>query len=545
MGNIAQGALFATSTRAGLFPTEVPVPQLGLAILGGVAALTGSPSSNIPWQPTIANVDGNVADGMNNAFYNRLLVEPSEISFGSVASTQVKTFSIFNAFFNAVNLDSTTFTQDSGLTIQGITAPAVVGSLQESLFTLTAGTNGPPVIAGLYEFVFAGQIGTVTVTATGTRTVLLPFMPGQRFGESLRFNTHIMTAYSGKETRSRVRRKPLQSFSIDSLLKVNDIAYAENVLSNWRNKTWAIPVWQEARLASPFIEGATSVDCDTTYADFRVGGLAVLYNSLREFDVFQILEFDATSITLERGLSFGSSTALIIPVRSGFMKSPPTRTSTGVSGRFTAELIVQDTIKFDAATVTQYKSIDVFVAEPEYSSSKGVVDTYTSRIDVMQTESSNARQLSPWTENKKTRKFTLTLDTQQKLWEARLWLHRCSGRLKEFWMSSFENDFRLIGDGIVGNSMLCKKDGYTDASTNKDIAIHLKDGSILFAEIAGASDTSDTTTLALDQILTIDYLEIAFVSHLALVRFNSDDFEIKWSTNGYGQINLTTIEVPA
>ena len=542
---IAASALTSGSLIQEQRTREVSVPDgSGLAFsLSNV--LLGSVTETNPLTPTGPNPTGVIGDGMNAAFYNRLLLEPIELNFGTVASQQAREFTIFNAFFNDVQLDSLTVNQDTGLSIAGEAGPFTLGALQELEYIVTATADGPPSVIGTYAFNFLGAVDDVTVTASGSRTVMLPFVPGEGYGESLEFGTYIATTRSGLEQRSRVRRVPIQRMNATMSLRPDELAFADNLLNGWRGRNWAVPVWQEARDTGLLLEGDTVIQADTTNADFRVDGLAVIYINSRLFDVFQIESFTDNNLTITRGLSFGAATAKIMPVRVGIMEQDPTRVTSGVRGTLSSEVTVLSNVALIPPAYPQYKNADVYTMPVERVNNAGVTDVYTTRVDIIGTPSSAIRTVAPWGQIKKTRTFRITLDTPELLWQYRLWLHRRSGRLREFWIPSFESDFRVIGEGPLGNRLECQLDNYSGFNTGRmDIAIKLKSGAWEFFEVLSANDSPVSTILNLAETTLTTYEEIDFVSHFSLVRLNTDRVEIQWGTNFYATSTIPTIEVP-
>ena len=151
--NIGEQAGFSAPTFAGFAPVTV---------------------TTFPLTPISTTRPAYRLGGINDIFYNRIIVEPGVIELGTVSSQLTRTISVFNAFFVESTLNSIQATDTGGITINPNVSPRTFDPLEEQTYTLTVSTNGPPTINGSYRFTFAEGVGTVAVR--GSRTTAFPYL---------------------------------------------------------------------------------------------------------------------------------------------------------------------------------------------------------------------------------------------------------------------------------------------------------------------------------------------------------------------------------
>jgi hypothetical protein len=505
--------------------------------------------SEINWEEN--TYAGNYAYSIEDDFYNRILVEPVFIDFGSILGTQTFEIAIFNAYLDASILSDIVETNfRTGLTLDAeATLPTTYGALEERTYTLEAVLAGPPQIDATITLDWLAPIEDIEIEVIGTRIVLLPVTYRHKMRETMLWKTDILNSYNGTEQRVKVRRNPRHRLAIKAYLDNSERHRVENLIYGWRQRDWAIPMWHEARkIDSAVSEDDLTINVDTQYGDFRVDYLAVIWESPRKFDVFQIESLTTSSITLTRGVNddFGLN-AVVMPVRSARMIKDPVRYTTGYDAILETILEVTDNTSYPAdPSAVQYLGEDTFFTEPLQTSSDGAPDNYNYKMVVLDNESGLISQYAPWDNLRIGRSFELILEGLQEVWEMRQWLDRRAGKLTPFWMPTFENNLKVLNTGTVVDSLeVVNADYSVQSSARKTIVIKKTDGSYVFREIIDAifNAISGNEDLTLDSSLNFDASEIDEVNFIGLKRLNSDQIEFDWLANNVVSVTLPIIEL--
>lgn len=479
-------------------------------------------------------------------FYNRILVEPSSVSFGSIVSDQVRPIRVSNLYLTSRSLTGLIRTGfGTGLLLNGPDTPLTIKGLQTFEYTLTATLSGGPSVLASLTFQFSDGF-SLTIPITGDRVVLYAAIFGARVKESLVWLTDVLVASDGSEQRIRVRQSPRQQLSVTSFHDIEERNRIDNLLYSWRHRIWAIPLWIEARKASsPVAQGDMTVSVDTRYGDFRLNSLAVVWESPRKFDVFMVTGITSSSLSLARGINASFSDPYVMPVRSARMISDPIRKTTGYSASVEASFEVMDnlTLSTEASSIT-YLGEDTYLGEQLAPSERGTEDKYQKDVRVLDYHSGAVEISSPWSYTKVSREVEFLLESAEAIWSFRKWLHRRAGKLRPFYAPSRENNLRLKQSGIVLDVLYVAKDDYTvHGKLRIHLAIRLTDGSYLFRTVINATDNETFTLITIDTPLNVDASSVDEISLMGLKRLNSDRIEIDWQSNEVALSRVPYIEI--
>ena len=510
-------------------------------------AVRGTYTNNRPINLRNFNFTGHVAPSYADIFYNRILIEPIFIDFGTIISDQTRTLMVFNGFFSNVTLDDIVQQAfDVGMELVGDPAPTSYFPLQERTYEIRVNIAGPPNIDASLVFDWQAGIDSIAVTITGSRIVMLPVTFRDRVRETLVWRTDVLNSYNGTEQRVRSRLSPRQQLSIRAYLDRLERNRVENLIYGWRKRIWALPMWIESRPAEAVTAGESVINADTRYGDFRVGRLAVLWESPRKFDVFQIQDLSANTITANRSINQDFPSPVLMPVRSARMLRDPTRNASGHDGVLDAQFEVTDNITLPtSASPVQYLGEDVYFEEPLVTSDDGLRDGYQHRIDLMDFQTGVVEIFAPWNHIRINREFELVLDGQQEIWEFREWLHRRGGRQRPFYMPTYENNLILLTPGTLTDAFEVKEDDYSTQSASRNhIVFFLKDGSHLFRTIIASEVTVDSTTsIRVSEVLNVNADDVDQISYVGLKRLASDRIELTWLPNNVATSNVPITEL--
>lgn len=489
---------------------------------------------------------GHAGASYSDIFYNRILISPVNIDLGNISTDQAIQISVFNAYFSDRTLNNISFTPQEDITIDGPASPIVIQQLGEIFYTVNIAGLGSPQINASFVFQFLGADPDVPVTFTGSRITTFPYIFQPTMQETLAWNTQIFTSINGTEQRVKLRDKPRQSFSGDISLISNEISRASNLFYANRHRSWAVPIWSESVGGVSVSANDITINLDTRYSDFRANSLGIIWLNSRTFDIVEISAVTSTSITLARAVGRVYGSAIIAPVRTCDMISNPTRNSTGHNGGIQYAFEVIDNAELAAqASAQQFNNTDVFLEEPLLAGD-AVNDQYIRAINTVGFNTGIVSRNSYWSNTKIDRQFNLLLEGLENIWSFRLWLHRRSGRLRPFYMPSFENDLRLIQDtGALTTSLEVRSDSISNFVDSRDnIAIRTTSNNWLFRAVNTYQVNAEgNTTVTFSAPLNIDASEVDVVSFMGLKRLNSDNITLNWIGNDVVETTIPILEI--
>lgn len=482
----------------------------------------------------------------SDIFYNRILIEPSVIDVGNLVSDQVRVINVFNAYFTSVTLDAILQSGATGLTITGPTPPTVFGPLQEIQYTITIDNDGPPEIDALFTFDFALPTEDRSVQIIGNRVIVLPHWFGAPATETLAWLTNVLVNRDGSEQRIRLRAAPRQQFSADAFADTNELNRIENIVYGWRDRSWAIPVWSEARQVSSVVTtNDTVINVSTQFADFRIGELAMIWKSARLFDVFEILLITTTTITLSRGVNDDYPLGIVMPVRLGRLLTDPKRIGNGSTGRMQVSFEATDNMELTNIVPVQFLGEDANIIDVPLLAGGRLEDSYNKRVIIQDFQTGTPTFRSPWTYTRIKREMRLVLDGAEEVWNFRRWLHRRAGRAIPFYMPTYENNVRLTQtSGTITSPLIASDDEQQGLGVDRShLAVNTISSGWLFRTITGQGlNGNGDVEITLDSPLNVDYTDIIVISYMGLKRLDSDRIEFRWLQNCVAEVRLPIIE---
>lgn len=503
-------------------------------------------NNNYPPSFTGVNSDGVLATTFKDDFYFKIRYLPTRLDLGSLTGGQLRDLHVFNGFFDDRPLSAITLTNGTGISIGPPTPPTTFNPLQLQLYQVTVTVDGPATIDATINFDWAAPTEDGSVSVTGSRIVTFPYLFSTGATETLSWSTDLITKQAGVEQRVRTRNAPRQAFSINAFIPMNQLTTADNLLYGWRGNTWGLPLFSECR----FLTGTTSttsttVPVNTDNAEFRVGELAIIWQSESVFELIQISSFTTTTITAAQNITrIYNTNALVAPVIPCRMVSDPVRRTTGYDANVTASFeSVQNRVLAQVAAAPQYLGFDVYTDQPLLAGTSSP-DTYNTRVDVLDFTAPNAQTFNVWDSTKVSRQFEVELTSTAELWNFRLWLHRRSGRLVPFWMPTFEANFNLISTGLIESQFTVVNEGQAaQGQTRIHVAVRTTSSTWIFAEIQTLTEVNNTVEVILTAPLNIQADTIEYISYLGLKRLASDRVEIRHESNFVSVCRLSITEI--
>lgn len=497
---------------------------------------------------------GKCAASLQDNWFERIIVVPSSLDLGNVLSTLNQNLELIN-LFRDVSLNWTAFNNNAGA---GITATNLPGLTHTILplgnfnLNIEISTNGPPTIIGDLEFVT--DQGNILVPLTGSRIILFPFQPNENLEETLEFNTDVLTSADGGEQRMRLRRAPrqimqfiIQDFGDNERDRLNAMMF------DWQARVFGVPVWWEQRLLQTNMNVSdTVVQIDTTFADFRVGSLIMLWDGFDSFETFSVDAITSNSLTLQSGVLTARTAGqtLIMPVRTAI-------TGTDIGQRRSLTGPTATSIKFTALDNIDLSDVSSF---PTYESrvlidklnksDRTKTEGLNRKLEVLDDGISQIQQRSSWTKSKPKLDWRLKSDDQQEIWEIRQLLHFLGGRHTSFWLGTGRSDIVPIIDivdlaGTIDMEFIDFGTFYQQVLPRKDFQIIRKDGTRSQHRIAGSSvvTPNEIERLSFSPVVSpaLPLVDIDRIEFLTLTRIESDKVKITHTRPNDATFNMQTI----
>ncbi len=479
-------------------------------------------------------------------YYNRIHIRPSNVNVGNLVSEQQFAIEVWNGFFNNRYLQNIQVQNGGGISLVGAVPPATWAALETKTYQLTVTTDGPPDINAIFRFDWDGTADDANLTVLGSRIVALPYIFEAPAKEVLEWKTDVLTTNDGSEQRVRLRKKPRQSFNVTYPIPYQEMARAENLVYGWLTRRWAVALWSEAQQVGTLLAGTTVINIDTTASDYRDGALIMIWESNRKSATADVGIVSAGTLTLNRPLAETFNNPWIVPVRLGRIVGNVSRATSGYNGSLEMTYEFSDNIDLDPpAAPTQFLGYDVYFDEA-LKNGEALTDSLQARVDVVDYgTAAGASFYSPWTYTRIGRPYKFLLQGLQDIWNFRKFLHRRAGRLRPFWVPTFENNMRIAQTGELTQSIEVYADDYREfAPERTHIGILLDDGTWLLRTInAATASGTDTAVIGLDAPININASRIRQISFLGLKRLDADRVELQWNSNRVLECTVRMMEI--
>lgn len=495
--------------------------------------------------------------GVNDTFYNRILIEPAQLEMGNLLSNQTRPIVVWNGFLTNKALQAFQTFNDDGIAVtQPVAVPYTLRPLEQLTYVLSISTDGPATINATYRWTVDGLDYFANVT--GRRVVIWPFGPtwDSPVTESLAWLTNILRSFSGKEQRRGLRTKPRRSFSYNFKVFREDSQRLENLLWGWQNRIYALPVWTDRpRLQQDALAGASLINLPTATYSFAVGDLAIIYANNRKMEVVEINAIEANAILTERPLEGDWPRGTrVMPVVLGHLPTSVAmarHTSQAISGSLQFDTDPTSTTPYIPGTVApvSYNSREVIMRQPNWAAA--LSNSFNFDFDTLDQQTGAIRYDTTESFPRIQRSYTWLLNGRQQIADFRSMLGRRMGQRTSMYVPSWHDDLRVtraIGAADVGIYVDAGNDfrlmvGQDDARDR--IMVRLRDGSYFFRRITGVSTDGSDTALSIDspfnREITVD--QIKTIHFLMCSRLATDQVDIVWRTGQAATVEttLTTI----
>lgn len=562
-GFVVQGATeWRSSTKHSSNLELYDEPVWGGASIGNHAP--PGPHNTVYNQPTSGlglTFQGGRVRSFGDHYYHRVHVIPREINVGNVTKEITKEVEVWNAHLATKNLGSI---GEDGTTGMTLTPPVGYGNppsdflpTESRLYEITVSASGAPTVNATYTFNFPAESPDLVVF--GRRIIPLPFSPdwGRGVIEAMGWLTNVLKTRDGLEQRIRRRAHPRLSFRYRIQPMNEDGPLFEHLLYGWQSRLFGIPAWHQARhLTAGASAGATSIQVDTSDADYQVGGMALLYRDARYAETVEVQAVNAGSIALDPSSATTKDWTTrdrVMPMYSGRLQKSIRANNLHIKAA-QVEIIanIEEVVQIPtAAPATTYQGMEVL--EKPGNRVQGYQETWLReeredldpQIGLPSTE-------DPLSRPHKLKTYMWDFHTRAEAYAFRQTLGWMAGQLRTFWLEERSDDLLLVEqmqDAQTG--MKVRWEGYSNLVAEdigrRDLSIRLKDGTVFRRRIIDSIDNNDgTESLTLDSALgqIVDPTDILQIGYLAPVRLNHDTVDLFYFTTGVARIQATVRLMP-
>lgn len=485
-------------------------------------------------------------------WFEMIHVIPRAFSFGNILTTIVRTVDVFNADRRLPHT-FIAFINNAGQGTDIINLPAlpyVMPPLTGLLLTLQVTPDGAPTINTTLDFEF--DTNTESIPISGTRIVMFPFEPEAPLTERLIFLTDVLEAIDGTEQRVSLRKAPRQEWTMKLVREDGPERQKIDMLAfDWTSRVFGIPVWTEPSYVTGAVTaGATSVNVDdTTLADYRADGLAIVFETEDKFDALEIQSVGPTTINFKTPIlnDYAVGTR-VMPLRTCITSVPIKERKYAVNlAEFEIVMRVLDN-DVDLGSTSGWPTFSGKVLLSDPNAIEQTLDGDISRqITVIDGDTGKLSQASTWNRARHGSAKTFITRTRSALWSVRKLLHAFRGRQVSFYLPTFTKDVSLSTTYLSGASALTIVNvGYTRYAKQRtpkvNIRIVLKNGTTFERNITNSSEVSPTVeqlTISATISQNITPADVERIEFYEKVRIDNDEITIEHrSSNGEAKIGF-------
>lgn len=485
-------------------------------------------------------------------YYNRVHISPTVLSLGNVASEQVSTVSVWNAYLSPQILQSIDGQQE-GLSVSGqAVTPLRFTALQERSWNISILPDGPSTIDATLTWQFGTDQAKIKIT--GTRIVAFGWLVdwSKPVTESLQWLTDILQSQTGYEQRRSLRLTPRINYEVELLIYDAERQYFDLAMIGWGAKTFAVPVWnQQQWLKTAHVAGGFIVYCDTTNRNFRANRLAILRGQTAfDNETVEVESVLSDRLILKRPLqkNWAKGTCLSPAVTAQIASQPNLIKRTDRMLRTSVSLTVTEAIQHVATLpTTTYRNYPVLEEKP--NEQNDLTHSYERLLTQLDNKTGLALQKDLAQSAFGLYQYDWMTDGRVQQANLRALFYALRGCQKAIWLPTFSHDL-TVKAVITASSQTIDIQwcGYTRFAQKQlgrqDIQITLRNKTILYRRITSATEVNSTTErLSVDQSFPnqINPADILYVSFISLCRLSNDtvNFEHINDSDGIAKASVT------
>lgn len=476
------------------------------------------------------------------------------IAYGKLDNDVKYDLKLWNMFYDATKTyTGVTVTGSAGCSLVDSNLSYAIKSLAfQSYIALTMYENGGYLINNSIVWDWVGG-ATTTLTTTGSRGIIFPYMPEAQIKEILKFSTDIIESYNGLEQRIPMRYSPEQVFSFKYYLKTTDYDAFELIFLQ-QNTKFYIPIWtMSTRTADnlPYSIPQT-VRCDITGRNFKVGDSILIWDSKSNYEIVTVtavgMDDPNSDFQFAETLTGTYTKPYIIPIKQTFIEGKSkTQYAMHKVGFYEFNYKISEpciitgyTPAYSLNSIPIIYDSNFFDSDTTQSSSQ----TGNKFID-FNTGIMNVKPF--WTKPKEIRTFGWYKDNFTDIYQLYQLFHYLKGRQKVFYMPTFQADFELTTAYTSTDTFINVVNNGQDelfSSTGRNAITMWYNGTPYTKQITAITENVDgTLQVTIASAFGNNFPVATYGSWLVPYRLNEDTIEIKWDFTGQIYVKTSICEV--
>ena len=506
-------------------------------------------------------IPGQQAPNFFDDFYNRIHVLPLKIDLQTIASSQTREVSVWNAHVkNSATLDEISISQPAGIEITGEATPFSMNPLKEIFYNVTVGVSGPANINVEILFDFSNVADPLPLVITGTRAVKFDIVPEVPVTETWEWLSDLMVATDGSEQRIALRGEvPRIELSFKAVFDSKEQIrrfYGDFLAAVGR--LWLPEYQYTTRTTAKTTAGTNLLYYDNTKTDIRAGEY-VLIQTPTNAALVEVASLTVSGALLTSNMLFDIPTdSLIMPGSPALIDNQTALARYAVDDvaevSFNARLTRQRTVLTrtgSAVSLPQFLGVPVVEKRPladelvkdEVSTGQVSLDNQTGVQDI----------ISRWDYSRIGGPRTFKVNRMYAPEEMDYWktvLAYARGQARKFWMPTYRQDLKVIvTPANAATNYTVEGTQYAEKvyslPTHRYIEIETSSGTHR-TTIIGASVSGGNSVILFDPAVPTGagWKVINRISYLLPVRINDDKIEWKhYGLESLLNLSIRTAEV--
>ncbi len=555
MTTIAQDIVYTNSSAAVVSLTIDLSPSYDYSHLD--EHLTGALIDNLPTQAGTNNLSATISPSFFDLFYNKIHFLPEKLALGNVASTQIRSVLLWNAYFDERDLNAFSVVNASGINITPPQNPVYpIKPLEILDYVLNVTSNGDATINA--NLLWTIGIENFEVPITGNRISAFFYINNWRYDyiESWEYLTSIIRKKNDTEQRARLRLKPRKSVKFTSLVQGNDQAQLNNIFHGWQARLFAVPLWAEVtHTTTEITAGGSAFSILDTNLSYHEGMLIAIYDDNNSFEMIEIQTIVGAEITLTNGtINSWPTGTKVVPLNTGRINTTQnikqlTDNVSQVSPLFNCDPVSTRTNFDGTVQPLTYNNRELWLRPINWRSDRKNLSM--AEVDQVDSQTGGLRTFPLMGFSAQTKNNNYSLYTRDDIKLIKEFVERVKGRYKAFYTPTYDMDFIPVSGIPSGSAAIDVKDNsyrnFVDQhGARKHLYLELYNGQYYTLEIASNLDLEDGTqrisfsSSPVDEILIED---IKLMSILMYARLASDTIQFRYLSTDSVECTLNCVSV--
>ncbi len=462
----------------------------------------------------------------------------------TIVGTATYAFTVWNTYDHEVTYTVSRTGYDGILDSLGDTL--TLDEFESMTITVIVSMSGPFSIDAALSLSYDDISATHTIT--GIRGSVIPFRPLAGMVEKWEWKSEVFTNYDYSETYLALRVVPRVNVECTYYLyNGSDAVRLERMIYDMYTNSFLLPRFEMQSYAIA-TAGSASLDCDTAYGGWEIGCAGIAWKNSREYEVFEVADFDEYGITTANQFTADLGACIIMPCSTVYMQDNPTRSDTATDyATFAISYRVEDVPYWDIPEPeTTLEGVEVYDM-PLYVDTSSLQRTYY--VPAVILDNSLSTPITLHARDVATQQYQVTVpcNSLDEIMEMRQFILRRQGLMRPFWASSRRHDIEVVSKVEKATEYLEVAGGNTgiDSPVTKSprslLRIELVNGEVMYKYIRSITAyTTDTDMIQLNDYVYTEELEpsdFKRISFMSQFRLSSDS--VSWSWDGAEKASVT------